>query len=418
MVRLPRVRPGQLRHRHDRHRGRRAGRPADADPADHRPQARPLAQGRPQPGRNRGRVVGLATAALTATRFAPASTAWAMLSALIPPMTNAGSVVSRRRLADELQPGQFGEVLGPRRKRRPDADVAGPVEDRRRTCSAVCVLTPIRRAGTRIRRASLTLMSSWPRCTPSASTSRAMSGRSLTMNSVPVSRVHRRMFRARSSSSRSGRVFSRSWNTSAPPAAAWRIVQSSAACARGPGQQDVQAGLLQPDADVGPDADSPFERIRPIANRLQTRHELRGHDLAELLQAPQRFLEPFAVDPGHVRGRSADHFSRRRDPGPHVELRLAASSRRDARHLAERPANSCRRPFNSSVSVASSRTKRRSRRVPAWPRGPGWRWRHPRAADTTSAGSRISSGSPTASGGSSAGRVSRSTCTPAARRGT
>ena len=54
-----------------------------------------------------------------------------------------------------------------------------------------------------------------------------MSGRSLTMNSTPASRVQRRTSRAFASNSRSGSDFSRSWTTSTPPAAASAIVHSS-----------------------------------------------------------------------------------------------------------------------------------------------------------------------------------------------
>ena len=45
-------------------------------------------------------------------------------------MANAGSDVSAGAWRDEIQARELGERLGPRRERRPDADVAGPVEHR------------------------------------------------------------------------------------------------------------------------------------------------------------------------------------------------------------------------------------------------------------------------------------------------
>ena len=107
------------------------------------------------------------------------------------------------------------------------------------------MLTPIRASGPTIRRAAATGISSCPRWTPSASASRATSGRSLTMNSAPAFRVQRRTFRARSRSSRSESDFSRSWKTwpRRPPP---RRSSSPGTRHTATREQDVQPGVRQP----------------------------------------------------------------------------------------------------------------------------------------------------------------------------
>src|SRR4051794_26273469 len=71
-----------------------------------------------------------------------------------------------------------------------------------------------------IRRASATARSSCPTWTPSASQATARSGRSLTTNSAPASRVSRRNVRPASTICSSDACLSRSWTTSTPPASA------------------------------------------------------------------------------------------------------------------------------------------------------------------------------------------------------
>ncbi len=84
--------------------------------------------------------------------------------------------------------------LRPRRKDRPHADIIGAVEHRFPELVPNCGSKRTRRrAGTDDRtRASFTVSSSWPTCTPSAPANRAMSGRSFMMNNVFEPRVCRR----------------------------------------------------------------------------------------------------------------------------------------------------------------------------------------------------------------------------------
>ena len=104
----------------------------------------------------------------------------------------------RHRCFHELHSREVIERLRPRGKRRPDADVTGPIQHRPPNLLRVVRANADDRLGSlRIRRASFTTRSSCPRCTPSDSTNRAMSSRSLTMNSTPRFRVSRRTSRAR-----------------------------------------------------------------------------------------------------------------------------------------------------------------------------------------------------------------------------
>ena len=117
-------------------------------------------------------------------RVKPLASTSSTFSGVMPPMAKAGRRISAATWRSRSRPGKSSKLLGRRGKRRTDADVVGAVEhggvgpdrssaSRRRSA----------RRGPTIARASLTLMSSWPRWTPSASTTAATSGRSLMMAS-------------------------------------------------------------------------------------------------------------------------------------------------------------------------------------------------------------------------------------------
>jgi hypothetical protein len=93
-------------------------------------------------------------------------------------------------VADQLEADGRAPGLGRGLVDRADADVVDQrrVDSRRSRCGA-CVESPISMSGPTSSRTSATGMSSWPTCTPSAPTSLATEGRSLTISSAP-SRSH------------------------------------------------------------------------------------------------------------------------------------------------------------------------------------------------------------------------------------
>ena len=94
-----------------------------------------------------------AMAALTATRRAPAAAAASIVVKLMPPITKAGRGGFHKSRLNERQPGQLGELLS-MKKRRPDADVTRPVEDRLPDLFEVMGADADDRLGPIIRRAS------------------------------------------------------------------------------------------------------------------------------------------------------------------------------------------------------------------------------------------------------------------------
>ena len=124
------------------------------------------------------------TAEMTAMASAPASMTGAALSRLMPPMATIGMPIPALT-PPALQAREDADILAVGGIHGAEADVVGPAASARSASSRSWVETPMILSGPSSLRASAGSPSSWPRCTPSASSSRASSRSSLTMKGTP-----------------------------------------------------------------------------------------------------------------------------------------------------------------------------------------------------------------------------------------